>query len=150
MNFLKTSNYIKSTNKIEKISNAIASTEIIDDNKKGLYLEINTIFKMIVINYIGDVKLTSSRYNGFLITKSRNNIIIINLRKKTFNNNLLFEFTGNISDFKRLKVFGWGQNGVLAEKTMPSETSLLFDNNDNVVSSYDTRFPVLEDDELLE
>ena len=150
MNFLKTSNYIKSTNKIEKISNAIASTEIIDDNKKGLYLEINTIFKMIVINYIGDVKLTSSRYNGFLITKSRNNIIIINLRKKTFNNNLLFEFTGNISDFKRVKVFGWGQNGVLAEKTMPSETSLLFDNNDNVVSSYDTRFPVLEDDELLE
>lgn len=150
MNFLKTSNYIKSTNKIEKISNAIASTEIIDDNKKGLYLEINTIFKMIVINYIGSIKLIDPKYNGFSITKSRNNIIIINLRKKTFNNNLLFEFTGNISDFKRVKVFGWGQNGVLAEKTMPSETSLLFDNNDNVVSSYDTRFPVLEDDELLE
>ena len=150
MNFLKTSNYIKSTNKIEKISNAIASTEIIDDNKKGLYLEINTTFKMIVINYIGSIKLIDPKYNGFSITKSRNNIIIINLRKKTFNNNLLFEFTGNISDFKRVKVFGWGQNGVLAEKTMPSETSLLFDNNDNVVSSYDTRFPVLEDDELLE
>ena len=150
MNFLKTSNYIKSTNKIEKISNAIASTEIIDDNKKGLYFEINTIFKMIVINYIGSIKLIDPKYNGFSITKSRNNIIIINLRKKTFNNNLLFEFTGNISDFKRVKVFGWGQNGVLAEKTMPSETSLLFDNNDNVVSSYDTRFPVLEDDELLE
>ena len=151
MNFLNTSNNVKQTFRaLEKVDSAAASTEIIDDNKQGLYLEINTTFKMIVINYIGDVKLTSSRYNGFLITKSRNNIIIINLRKKTFNNNLLFEFTGNISDFKRVKVFGWGQNGVLAEKTMPSETSLLFDNNDNVVSSYDTRFPVLEDDELLE
>ena len=78
MNFLNTSNNVKQTFRaLEKVDSAAASTEIIDDNKQGLYLEINTTFKMIVINYIGSIKLIDPKYNVFSITKSRNNIIII-------------------------------------------------------------------------
>ena len=148
MNFLDKIEKSKALNKdIEKITSVKIFTEAIKDDKKGLYLEINTMFKIIIIDFIGYVKLTNHRYNGFLITKSMNSIIITNLRKKTLNNNLLFEFVGNISDFKRVRVFGWGQNATFAEKTMTSDTSVLFENNDNVVSSDDTKFPILEDEE---
>ena len=130
-------------NNVKKITSATMSTETENDNNVyKMYLNLDGVFKLLQIDYIGQIAKINSIDNSLRITHndSYKKIIISNPNKTTLKNDFLLEYTGEITDFKKIKVFGWKQGHIMATKTTPSLTSQNISKNENVVSTSDHVF----------
>ena len=131
---------------VEKITSATISTEITkegDDNNPGdvwgIYLDINAPFKMLTIEYIGNINIVND-HQDLHITNSRNRVTIYNNNSINLVDSLLLEYGGKIAEFKKVVAYGWGQQKFAVSKITPSETSFNINNNENIVSTSDIKF----------
>ena len=147
MSLLKRIAQVKNKNKnLEKIMSATISTEIVSESESatitwGMYLDANSSFRMIYIEYVGSVIITKTPDMKFSIDNNNKTITITNLNKTTLQDNLLFEYRGSVSKIRKAIVYGWGQRQFFAKIITPSETSFNINNNENIVSTSDIKLP---------
>ena len=103
------------------------------------YLDINAPFKMLTIEYIGNINIVND-HQDLHITNSRNRVTIYNNNSINLVDSLLLEYEGKIAEFKKVVVYGWGQQKFAVSKITPSETSFNINNNENIVSTSDIKF----------
>ena len=147
MSLLKKIKHLKNNYRsIEKITSSTISTEITKEaneeniaNVSGIYLNINSSFKMLTIEYIGEINILDS-YKGLSLSFNSKRIVILNYGRVNLKNNLLLEYEGIILEFKKVVVYGWGQKHFAVSKTTPGITSFDVNRNENIVSTSDIKF----------
>lgn len=143
MSLLKRKQLIKNKFKdIEKISSAHARIESRDKFYSDLTLDINGVFKIITIEYTGNIYDLSLLQKGFNFNHSsnKNKIIINNPLKLNLKDNALLTFKGKLNKFKFVKVFGWGGLILKAETENPSHIKANINNDKNIIGTSDVRF----------
>ena len=121
---------------VQKFTHAKISLEL-GHNNNVVLLELNGVFNLIKINYVGTIKSLKPGHLKLNINYNNNKkkIIISNPSRISLKNDILFEFKGRIQKLSKTKVFGWGQGNIIAEAVTPSETMEKFKNSQNIVGT---------------
>ena len=127
----------------EHIEKIVSPTLSVENGKNGsvFYLDVNAPFKMVSITHRGYVRsILMPKYDGLNITYSKNSIIVTNPNKVTLKNNILLVFVGIKTNLENVKVYGWGQPFILADKIIPSISKQSVNRDDNLVDKSDITF----------
>lgn len=100
-------------------------------------LELDGSFKMVYIDYSGDIKrIMFSDYRGMSIKYSKGKIIVSNYNNSSLKENILFQFQGVINSINKVNVYRWGKRSIHASIVQVNRGN--FSNEDNIVSSDST------------
>tara|TARA_R100000808_G_scaffold710_3_gene3435 strand:- start:595 stop:1272 length:678 start_codon:yes stop_codon:yes gene_type:complete len=101
---------------INNFTTASASTNYSSDGVNLFTLNLDGIFKMVIITCLGDVTILPTQYIGLSIKKGKNKIIVTNFNKVDLENNILFQFIGALN-VESVRVYRWGKFSQLAKLT---------------------------------
>ena len=147
LSLIKRKNIIKNKFKnLKKItlckifSDVDTSDEGVRNNISNINIESNGVFKMLEINYVGDVFNIVNNTSGMKIKLGKNKIIIYNYLKRNIQDGVLFTFRGAIAKFNKVVVFGWGQPHFIAETQLPFDIQSNINRDANIVSASSYKF----------
>ena len=107
MNLSKSINIKNKFKNINPITNASIDVKFLN-NSNNFLLDCDSIIKMVIIKYKGNIRIKPANYKGMRISASHTKIIIINYSKQPLVGNVLFEYNGRFENIARVKVLGWG------------------------------------------
>ena len=117
---------------IDKVTYAKLYTETGIDNV--IIIELNGIFKLIEIDYTGQLQSFISTHKRLNVQYNHNKITITNKNKVSFKNNITLKYNGIIHNFYKCLVYGWGQGHLPATLVIPSMNKSNIGKNENIVS----------------
>lgn len=134
-------------NLVESINDAKAYTYVYDEAilRSNINLDINSIFRMVIIELAAPVKILKTTYKGMAIYGRNNFIYMHNYSKVSLKDNVLLSYVGGVVKINSIRVYGWGQKSMLASITQNQDENEKIDKQTEVLNTSSLKMGVYKD-----